>query len=261
MVPRKEVGKIRLVTYYCLIWHITCILVLSLAEYQQLQPVLGPGSPLKWVSKLEFPLAGIWSVEIPIYAIWIWQLIFTILTTNFQSAQYLLVILVISIARVCNHIQRNINTVTGNTLAEYQVSLLQESRWRFRKVKSLVNKLNDFFSFVVLTSCLRDLITCISFIATMLYQLIKEDNESDEDFLMRYYQQQLGLTLVYTQSSIGLFNAICRLTAMLYCYGQVSTLHQSQKQNSGRGRDTVNFVSIFSMDKYGQFFEKKWIVC
>jgi hypothetical protein len=198
-------------------------MALTAAEYQQSLLLMERSSPLSnWTSLVAFPLPGRFSIDLPIYAISLWKLTFMVLALNCQSAQNLFVILVIAVARVGEHIQRDVERVPQHSIGEAQLSALRQSRKNFRKIKHLIDELNDVFALVVLVSCLHDLMTCIALIATTLSTAVNQDNESEEEFFRKFDEQQANSALVYTQLATGILNSLCRATALLYCYSQAS---------------------------------------
>jgi hypothetical protein len=157
---------------------------------------------------------------------------------NCMLPQYLLIILVSGIARICLCIRKDIESVVNSLKLESQISTLQQSRWKFRKLKRLVNHSNDFFSLIILITCLRDMIACIAVIALLLSSPIKDDGETNAVFLKRYTEDQLYSVPKYTLLAMSLFFAGCRITVFLYCNDQVRKLLKTPL--FGKGNDLLN---------------------
>jgi hypothetical protein len=174
-----------------------------------------------WTSLITY-LDPQWNIKLPVYGIMVFHLICKTVTANCLFVpQFLMVIVVLSMARACNQIKRDMDILSEMSTIERQVFVVRQSRLQFRKIKSLIIQINEVFSVVALVSCLRDLMTCICLIATLLSRMDRDEDESREEFANRYNNEQFGRVFVYSQSATELGNAFFRLSASLYCYAQV----------------------------------------
>ncbi|OQV23706.1 hypothetical protein BV898_02442 [Hypsibius exemplaris] len=219
-----EIRKLRVIMVFFAIWHLGCTASLIFASYKYaeswtLQRGANGSSTVNWTTMVTYP-----TPECGFRVSYLGQLIYNSVcrassTNSLCVPQYLLIMVVLAVAYASNWIKEDISKVEAG-----HVDRLRQGRIHFRKVRSLMNEVNDVFSLVVLVSCLRDLVTCVSTIATLLSRLDREIEESLEDYLERYQSERANLFFVYAQAANGIGNALFRWSALLYCDNQSSAI-------------------------------------
>jgi hypothetical protein len=222
----KEIKKLSFLIYVCFFWHVSQVAgqfgAYHLATKSCMDKTCSDnGTSISWSSETSISFTRTLYIKVLVYGKQFWNLLCSILLTNCLLAQYLLVTLVIAIARGCLCIRREIESVINCFKPESQVAILQQSRRNFRMAKSLVHQLNDVFSLIVLINCMRDLIQCIALIAFLLSRQIREDDESNEIFMKRYIENEILSIPRYISLAIYFLFAGCRLMSLLYCNAQV----------------------------------------
>ena len=216
-----------------ILWHFIVLITLACSHlwwYTASMASDNGTNALDWISFGHYPSEK-YSIAMPHYAIYLWTTFSLILIANSQLIpQYLLVTLVAAISMSAGKIADRIENLSTSDQSAHQKTCLKTLRLDFRKVRGLINHINSSFSLIVLASCLRDLMIGISFIATLLSHLERDDEESDTTFAHRKREQVTSLIIFYWVMISGSIVAAVRLTVLLYCCGQVKKqLNQREK--------------------------------
>ncbi|OQV16755.1 hypothetical protein BV898_09113 [Hypsibius exemplaris] len=237
---KRDIKKVRFILVPCFVWYTICTMSVNFAQYWYTysygRTVAGPNYNLTEV--LVYP-SNEWPMRLSVYGITIWDAVAVLVFINSDWMQHLLVVLVYAVASTANQVKRDVKRLSPQQAVDHQLKgsgakvakvakvVLQRSRLSYRRLRGIVLGINDVFSAIVLATALRDLVTMVSFIATLLRRWVKEDGETQEDYEERYIDAQSGLLSMYVHMFVVFGNAASRMGVFLYCSSQESALRKA----------------------------------
>ncbi|OQV26028.1 hypothetical protein BV898_00158 [Hypsibius exemplaris] len=96
---------------------------------------------------------------------------------------------------MANRVRKAIGGLFHHQTVKHQLKLLQKSRQNYHKIQGNFNVINDFFSLTAWSVCCA-ILTIVAFIATLLRRWVKEDTETNDEYMEQYIEAQSSLIQV-----------------------------------------------------------------
>jgi hypothetical protein len=215
---RPQMGVLRAVAYTAFIWTLVCPIIAVLAQYLTVNSATFLVPNFNWFT-IDQCIFGL--IPMPTYVSACWFSVCHSINVFYEVApQVLAMVLIFITATGFRQVVASLAVVNDLAPSERRTRF-ESTRCSYVRLQLLLHRINEIFSLLLLSGCLRDILTFIAFTATQLRTDNQGEEETREKYQQRLAEDQAFYAYIYLFTLIALVNTTLRTGISIYCSQKV----------------------------------------